>query len=650
MTGLVRRRLRLVAAAVALGFVAVASPAYAADGSIDHVQEKDGALQILYSVPGGAAPDLDSVAVQLGDTALDATAEPASQATEQVQRTTVLAIDVSNSMKGARFEAAKQAAQTFLSTAPDDLLVGLVTFAGEVKEVATPSQDHEALAQTIDGLTLSQGTQLYNGVKQAVAATGKDGSRSVLVLSDGADSTDTPITAALDAIRVAKSGQNTVKVDVVAIAQAEQPRAKLTQIANAGRGTVLDADDPAKIEALFAGEAAALAQQILVTAPLTDAVRGTEGQLSVSVNAGDQPYSGSAFVSVSEPVVKPASPAALEPSDLGGTTITQPMMLLGLTAAAVAFGVLIITACGGLAKPKTDAVQSSIEAYTRQGAKKLQAAKNAEAAANQSMKQQAVDVAQNLLKSNKDLESKLGTRLEAAGMSLKPAEWLLLHAGVALGLGIVLLLVKSGSLIAMLLGLVVGAIGPWFYLGFKQKRRIKAFNAQLPDTLQLMAGSLSAGLSLAQSVDTVVREGTEPIAGEFRRAIIETRLGVEIEDALSGIADRMGSKDFEWIVMAIRIQREVGGNLAELLNKVAETIREREYLHRQVLTLSAEGRLSVWVLGGLPPGFMAYLMMANPTYITPMFHNPIGWAMLITMALLETAGVLWMKKLVKVDV
>ena len=154
---------------------------------------------------------------------------------------------------------------------------------------------------------------------------------------------------------------------------------------------------------------------------------------------------------------------------------------------------------------------------------------------------------------------------------------------------------------------------------------MKAFKYSLADTLQLMAGSLSAGLSLAQSVDTVVREGQDPIAGEFRRALVEARLGVEIEDAMDGVAKRMESVDFEWVVMAIRIQREVGGNLSELLTNVAATIREREYLERQVQALSAEGRLSVWILGGLPPGFMAYLMVANPTYLQPLISTTIGY-------------------------
>ena len=165
-----------------------------------------------------------------------------------------------------------------------------------------------------------------------------------------------------------------------------------------------------------------------------------------------------------------------------------------------------------------------------------------------------------------------------------------------------------------------------------------------------MAGSLSAGLSLAQSLDTVVREGSDPIAGEFRRALVEARLGVEVEESLAGVAERMESVDFEWVVMAIRIQRDVGGNLSELLTKVAETIREREYLVRQVKALSAEGRLSVWILGGLPPVFTTYLALANPDYLAPMFSSLPGLVLMGLMAVLLVGGVFWMKKVTKVDV
>ena len=160
----------------------------------------------------------------------------------------------------------------------------------------------------------------------------------------------------------------------------------------------------------------------------------------------------------------------------------------------------------------------------------------------------------------------------------------------------------------------------------KRSRRRKAFSSSLPDTLQLMSGSLAAGLSLAQSVDTIVREGTEPISSEFKRVLVETRLGVALEDALEAVGERFESKDFAWVVMAIKIQRQVGGNLAELLDTVAATMREREYMRRQVAALAAEGKLSAWVLGGLPPAFMLYLLVTNREYVMGAVHRAAGLA------------------------
>jgi tight adherence protein B len=212
------------------------------------------------------------------------------------------------------------------------------------------------------------------------------------------------------------------------------------------------------------------------------------------------------------------------------------------------------------------------------------------------------------------------------------------------------MLLGQGNLAVGSVFVVLGVVGPWIYLGFRRSRRRKAFNAALPDTLQLMSGSLAAGLSLAQSIDTIVREGTEPVTSEFRRVLVETRLGVPLDAALDGVAERFESKDFEWVVMAINIQREVGGNLAELLDTVAATMREREYLRRQVLSLSAEGRISAWVLGALPPLFLLYLLVAQRDYVMPLFTDVRGLMMLIGATLWLLVGVFWMSKLVKVEV
>jgi tight adherence protein B len=183
----------------------------------------------------------------------------------------------------------------------------------------------------------------------------------------------------------------------------------------------------------------------------------------------------------------------------------------------------------------------------------------------------------------------------------------------------------------------------------RQGRREKAFLAQLPDTLQLLSSSLKAGHSLPQALDTVVRQGEPPMAAELRRALVESRLGMPAEDALERIGERVRSDDFSWVVMAIRIQREVGGNLAELLTTVADTLRERERLRRQVDVLSAEGRLSGIILGCLPLGFAGYLLVARPEYLAPML-TPFGLVLLASAVILLAVGSIWVARVVTVEV
>ena len=132
--------------------------------------------------------------------------------------------------------------------------------------------------------------------------------------------------------------------------------------------------------------------------------------------------------------------------------------------------------------------------------------------------------------------------------------------------------------------------------------------------------------------------------------LVENRIGLEIEDAFEGVAERFNSKDFAWVVMAIRIQRHVGGNLSELLTTVAATMREREYLRRQVGALAAEGKLSAIILACLPPGFLLFLSFTNPGYIEPLFSTGLGLIMLIGATLWLCVGIFWMSRLVKVEI
>ena len=178
-----------------------------------------------------------------------------------------------------------------------------------------------------------------------------------------------------------------------------------------------------------------------------------------------------------------------------------------------------------------------------------------------------------------------------------PALALVLEIVAIVFFGAVLIVGPLGALVAT--GLAIFA--PVMYLEMRRKKRLRKFETQLPDVLNLLAGSMRAGFSFAQGLEAVAEEASEPSKRELQRVYAESRLGRPIEDALEDSADRMHSIDLVWAVMAIRIQREVGGNLAELLDTVAETMTERERLRHEIVALTAEGRLSAWVLGVSTP-------------------------------------------------
>ncbi len=618
-------------AAAALVLLTPGAASAAGDSAITHVETTGSGIDVLVQVPGEVTPDLSGVKVTIGGTTVDAKAQKAS-GTTSVRRVSVLTIDVSNSMRGARFAAAKQAARAYLESVPADVAVGIVTFASEVTAALQPTTDRAQATAVLDSLKLSKQTRLYEGVEQAVALAGTEGQRSLLVLSDGADTTDTELDGVLGSI----SGSG-VLVDVVSL-DAEAVADPLARIATAGNGRVVVADSE-DLRATFAAEAEVLSRQVLVSAPLPEGFTDSEATVTVTLPTDGETLEAEAFTQVRAAGSTTSLPAP-PPS-----AWVLPSWAMWVGVATVGLGLLVALVMMVLSlTPKQLTAAERVVKYTDGSGAAQEGQAQTDSLAN------AKQAAAQVLKRNATLDEKISRRLEAAGSELRSSEWLVVHTAIVIGMTLLGALIGGGGLLTGVFFLVLGVIGPWMYLGFKRGRRLKAFNAALPDTLQLMSGSLAAGLSLAQSVDTIVREGSEPMAGEFKRVLIETRLGVPLEDALEGINDRFDSKDFAWVVMAIKIQRQVGGNLAELLDTVAATIREREYLRRQVAALSAEGKMSAWVLGLLPPLFLVYLMISQPDYVKPMFSEPLGWLMLLGAATMLAVGAFWMSRLVKVDV
>jgi tight adherence protein B len=651
-------RLRLAAVlALLLALLGVGAPLAHAEpsGRISSIASEDGQITATFTgndLPQGTRIDPESVTVTLDGQELESTAEPITEAVEVPQRTVLLTMDTSGSMADdGKIEAARASALAFLDQLPPEVLVGLVSFADTATLAVPPTTDRAAVQGAIQGLQATGDTALYDAVVLANQSVGTEGIRSVLILSDGEDTASTnDLTAATSA-----SAASGAKVDAIALGDGgTDALAPLGQITAASGGQVVQAADAGQLAEVFDVAAEAITNELLVTAVVPADFPAAEATVAVSAQAGDIAIFDDAFVTVVPPVPS-ASPTQTEgafgPIAVPPGPAPFPSWVLygALAALGVGLAAILWYAFGGRRDEKAE-VRGRLAMYSLSGAKpKKQEEIVSTALGDTAAMRSAVGMADKFVK-KRDYEGLLGLRLEAAGLPLRPAEWTLIHFGLAILIGILFTLLFRFNLLAGLLGIAIGVLGPFIYLDSKAQRRRNKFGDQLADTLTVMAGSMSAGYSLPQAVDTVVREDIEPISTEFNRALVESRLGVPIEDALDDVAERMQSDDFSWVVMAIRIQRQVGGNLAELLTTVARLLRERERLRRQVRVLSAEGRLSAWILLALPFVVVLFLLLRSPGYLNPLFSDPIGWLMMGIGLVLMIVGVLWIRQVVKVEV
>lgn len=631
----VLRRWAAGALATSALVLSAGAPALAEDEiTIEHVETDRGTVNLLLStdgLPTGTTVEPGQVFVELNGSAVESTAKLVDAG--DIERSTVIVLDASNSMQGkGKFAAASTAINAFLDSAPEDVAIGLVAFAGKVTSTVSPTIDHDAVRQALADVTLGKGTSVYDGIVEGVKLLEGDGSRNLLVLSDGAD-TGSDMTLE---VATADALEADVVVDVVSLVEGAKSE-ELATVATETKGSVIPAD-PAVLTSVFNERAASLSQQLLVTfeAPYAS---GEDANIDVVVESAGTQYHDTAFTTLGPGFAVP------DVVDSGKALIGNTGMLVGAAALAVGLFGLLATVLISAGDNRSQSVKQ-LEAYFNGAPGADGKAKKRKANSSADLKGSAVSVANRFVSA--DMETRISQRLSGAGSALTASEWILVHAGIAFAAGLAGLVM--GGIPISILFLILGIVLPWIYLKFRHGRRLNAFNGQLAETLGLMAGGLQAGLSLPQAVDSVVREGHEPMAGELRRALVEQRLGVDITDALDGVGERMESKDFAWVVMAVRIQREVGGNLAEILHTVADTLRERDYLRRQVKALSAEGRLSGYILTGLPPLIFFYMTFANPDYVAMLYTTLPGYIILALAGFLLALGSFAMAKLATVEV
>jgi len=262
----------------------------------------------------------------------------------------------------------------------------------------------------------------------------------------------------------------------------------------------------------------------------------------------------------------------------------------------------------------------------------------------------------------RDFGANLARDIARADLRLKPSEFLLIWAGSTIGIPLVMILLSPlipafGSPLLWLVGAFVGFLLPRFWLARRRNSRLGAFNKMLPDTITLIANALRAGSSFLQAIELVVRESRPPISTEFARVIREVNLGLPFDQALDNMVRRVRSDDLELMATAISIQHQVGGNLAEILDSIAYTIRERVRIKGEIRTLTAQQRMSGYVVGFLPIGLAGFLFIAAPGFMQPMFSNPpeilglpAGVVILIFGGFMMFMGFMFIRRIVDIEV
>lgn len=617
--------LRMISVAIVLCGASMLPAAADPAVEVGSVKVEDGRAHVTLTardVPGSLGQQ--GVRVEVDGTPVPASAAVVGE--PQPTRAVVVVLDTTGTMNGPSIATARGVLTAYLAALPADVHTGLVTFSDRPALAVPVTADRQRVTAALAGVGTAGSSALNDAVTLAARSlAGTPGARRLLVLSDGEDADGG---ASLDAALKVLS-ETGVTADVVALDGAAAATAGRDRLAQGSGGHVVAAGDARAGAAVFA---AAAPQRLEVRAAVPDELSGRQVRLTVRV--GDLVAETVVHAPDRRGAVAPAAPSWMFGTVLGASFA----VFSGL--GWLWFGrrrVVRRARPGRLAEVRRYRVRDGAEPETG-------------AVQEPSRPMRLLLALSERIIAARGLRERIEFDLDLAGVRLRPAEWLLVRFGIAVVLGVVLAAVTGAPMVCGPLGALLGWLGGRFFLKFRIGRRRTLFGEQLPDTLQLVAGALRSGFSLPQALDSMVREGTQPIAGEIARSLARTRLGVSVEDALDKAADRMRCQDLSWVVMAIRIQREVGGNLAELLLTTVGTMRERATVRRQIKALTAEGRMSAYVLISLPIGLGLWLFVSRREYVEPLYTRPVGWMLLGATAVSLCIGWFWMQKMIKVEV
>ncbi len=543
----------------------------------------------------------------------------------------VLAIDTSDSMRGRPLEAAVAAAREFVRQRVPDQPVAVMTFAGTVDVVAGFSTDPAAIDRALDAVEPGgRGTRLIDAADRAVELirAARMTSGSVVLISDGADRGSV---ASLDAVASAARDAG-ARLYGVGLNSRYDDFGPLNLLAVQSSGEFSSVSSLTDLARVYRRLGSQLGHQYLVR--YRSGVRPGR-QVKVQIRVDGVP--GAAVTSYRTPAIAHA---------VGQPFHRVPADRLWLSPAATAavglvVAVLLFVGLWTVVRPREGGLRRRMAAY-------VAPAEEATGKAKGSALTSRVLVGAERSLERRAWWDRFREALDVGRIETPPVRLL---AWIAIGTVAALMLFPliGGNAAFAILAIVVPMIA-WRLIGRRVRRQRKQFEDQLPDNLQVIASAMRAGHSFAGALSVVVEDAPEPARRELRRVIADERLGVPLDAAMGGAVRRMASKDLEQVALVAVLQRETGGNTAEVLDRVTEAVRERLALRRMVASLTAQGRMSRWVLTGIPIFLLVMLSLINPTYMHPLYATTIGRILLVICAVMITAGSLVIKKIVDIKV
>jgi tight adherence protein B len=532
----------------------------------------------------------------------------------------VLALDASESMTGAPLAGALDAARTFVARREGEQEVGIVAFNGEVRVLQEPTNDGAALRRAlVRAPELAYGTRIHDAVDESLALLSRArlSSGTIVLLSDGADiGSKTSIDDA-----IAKARARHVRVFAVGLRSGAFDSSTLRKLARETGGTFAEASSPERLAAIYDALGRRLASEYVVRYR-SDAAPRSEVDVSIWFHglgtastryvaptpAGLQPYHRSDWARF---IASPAAPVVLA------------LLIAGLAALTVI----------GFARPRRSTLVERVDGFASGRGLPAPTPIAKEPASRPPRRESALFVS-------------LERKLEIARVDMSASRLVLLTAGAtAIAVLVLWMIAPIFAVIGLLVPLVTRG-----WLAKKLKGVRDLFSDQLAPNLQVLASALRSGHSFAGGLAVVVEHASEPSRSELRRAVADEQLGVPVEEAIRRVADRMKSRDLEQIALLAELQRTAGGNAAEVLDTVVETIRERSDLRRLVRTLTAQGRMARWILSALPVCAGIGLWLLQPNAVWPLLHTPTGQLMLVVAAVLVVTGSFVIQKIVDIKV